>query len=164
LRIAVSRVNFSSLPILQLKDIIMKYISFALSFVSITIFAAAQPFLHTKGKEIVTADGKPFVIKGTNLGNWLVPEGYMFHYKKATSPRLINETLIELIGPSETDKFWRQYVKNYITQADIHFLKIAGVNSIRLPFHYRLFTNENYLGGSGSKRAFAVMDSLVKWV
>ena len=37
------------------------------------------------------------------------------------------------------------------------------MNSIRLPFNYRLFTNENYLGGSGSKRAFTIMDSLVKW-
>ncbi len=141
----------------------MKYISLFLFVVSIMIQGNAQPFLRTKGKEIVTSDGKPFVIKGTNLGNWLVPEGYMFHYKKATSPRLINETLIELIGPFETDKFWWQYIKNYITRGDIHFLKMAGVNSIRLPFNYRLFTNENYLGGSGSKRAFAIMDSLVKW-
>ena len=141
----------------------MKNGSLTLFIILLAINLMAQPFLHTKGKEIVTADGEPFVIKGTNLGNWLVPEGYMFHYKKATSPRLINETLTELIGPYETDKFWRQYLKNYITQADIHFLKMAGVNSIRLPFNYRLFTNENYLGGSGSKRAFAIMDSLVKW-
>src|SRR3954452_21382485 len=131
----------------------MKYILLFLLAVSSTIHLIAQSFLHTKGKEIVTADGKAFIIKGTNLGNWLVPEGYMFHYKKATSPRLINETLTELIGPYETEKFWRQYVKSYIRQADIHFLKMAGVNSIRLPFTYRLFTNENYLGGSGSKRA-----------
>jgi hypothetical protein len=93
----------------------------------LTVNSTAQPFLHTKGKAIVTADGKPFVIKGINLGNWLVPEGYMFHYKKATSPRLINEALTELIGPYETEKFWQQYVKNYITQADIHFLRIAIV-------------------------------------
>src|SRR5689334_23098104 len=141
----------------------MKYISFLLVTILAVSNLTAQSFLHTKGKEIVAADGKSFVIKGTNLGNWLVPEGYMFHYKKATSPRLINETLTELIGPFETDKFWRQYVRNYITPSDIHFLKLAGVNSIRLPFNYRLFTNENYLGGSGSKRAFAIVDSLVKW-
>ena len=62
-----------------------KYISLVF-IVLLTVNSAAQPFLHTKGKEIVTADGKPFVIKGTNLGNWLVPEGYMFHYKKQLLP------------------------------------------------------------------------------
>ena len=133
----------------------------------IAIFASlcspAQPFLHTKGKNIVTADGSIFMIKGINLGNWLVPEGYMFHFKKATSPRLINETITELIGPGETEKFWQQYLKSYITEADIHYLKITGINSIRVPFNYRLFTNEQYLGGSGVTRAFAILDSLIKW-
>ena len=129
----------------------------------ICVNISAQSFLHTKGKEIVAADGKPFLIKGINLGNWLVPEGYMFHFKTATSARLINEALIELIGPYETEKFWQQYVKSYITPPDIHFLKTIGVNSIRLPFNYRLFTNENYLGGSGITRAFRIVDSLVKW-
>jgi hypothetical protein len=69
----------------------MKNTALLLFVILLSINLVSQPFLHTKGKEIVTADGKPFVIKGTNLGNWLVPEGYMFHYKKATSPRLINE-------------------------------------------------------------------------
>src|SRR6185295_5464062 len=144
------------------KNGFMKNTVLPVFIILLTANLPAQSFLHAKGKEIVTSDGKPFVIRGTNLGNWLVPEGYMFHYKKATSPRLINEALIELIGPYETEKFWRQYVRNYITQGDIHFLKMAGVNSIRLPFNYRLFTGENYLGGSGSKRAFTILDSLVK--
>ncbi|MFI5186196.1 MAG: glycoside hydrolase family 5 protein [Chitinophagales bacterium] len=141
----------------------MKYFFIASLGICITINSIAQSFLHTKGKEIVTSGGKPFVIRGINLGNWLVPEGYMFHFKKATSPRLINETITELIGPYETEKFWQQYLKSYITQADIHYLKTTGVNSIRLPFNYRLFTNENYLGGSGMARAFVIIDSLVKW-
>jgi hypothetical protein len=138
---------------------------FLLVFFSFGIFSylSAQSFLHTKGKEIVTANNKPFLIKGINLGNWLVPEGYMFHFKTATSARLINETLTELIGPFETEKFWQQYVKSYITQPDIRFLKTTGINSVRLPFNYRLFTNENYLGGRGIDRAFKIIDSLVKW-
>jgi endoglucanase len=141
----------------------MKWLAL-LPFVScLGITLPAQSFLHTKGKEIVTQQGKPFVMKGINLGNWLVPEGYMFHFKKATSPRLINEVITELIGPYEIEKFWQQYVKNYITQADIHYLKTTGANSIRLPFNYRLFTGENHLDGSGIKRAFAIIDSLVKW-
>ena len=62
----------------------MKNTALLVLIILLTANLPAQSFLHTKGKEIVTADGRPFVIKGTNLGNWLVPEGYMFHYKKAT--------------------------------------------------------------------------------
>jgi hypothetical protein len=127
------------------------------------IYSPAQSFLRTKGKEIVTADGKPFLIKGINLGNWLVPEGYMFHFNKATSPRLINEVITELMGPYEAEKFWQEYVKSYITHADIRYLQGIGVNSIRLPFNYRLFTAENYLGCNTTKKAFAIMDSLIQW-
>ena len=101
----------------------MKNTALLAFIILLTVNLPAQPFLHTKGKEIVTADGKPFVIKGTNLGNWLVPEGYMFHYKKATSPRLINETLTELIGPYETEKFWQQYVKKLYHPGRYSFFK-----------------------------------------
>ncbi len=141
----------------------MKYLSGLLLVMFVCFHTSAQPFLHTRGEEIVTEDGKPFLIHGTNLGNWLVPEGYMFHFRKATSARLINETLSELIGPFEVKKFWQEYLKNYITRADIIYLKSLGVNSIRLPFNYRLFTDEEYLGGSGIQRAFSIVDSLVSW-
>jgi aryl-phospho-beta-D-glucosidase BglC (GH1 family) len=102
-------------------------------------------------------------MKGINLGNWLVPEGYMFKFKHATSARLINEVFNELIGPSATKKFWQQYLHSYITQGDIDYLKTAGVNSIRVPFNYRLFTNEDYLGENNSNHGFEIIDSLVKW-
>jgi len=141
----------------------MKYLSFLVFTICVVIQTTAQSFLHTKGTEIVSADGKPFEIKGINLGNWLVPEGYMFHFKKATSPRLINEAITELLGPYETEKFWKQYLKSYITRADIHYLKATGANSIRLPFNYRLFSGENYLGSNSTSRAFGIIDSLVSW-
>src|SRR6476661_6060937 len=108
--------------------------------------SAQTKFISTKGKQLIGIDGKPFWMKGTNLGNWLMPEGYMFKFRNVNSPRLIDQTLNELIGPAETAGFWQQYLDNYITQQDIHYLKIVGVNSIRIPFNYRLFTNESYLG------------------
>jgi aryl-phospho-beta-D-glucosidase BglC (GH1 family) len=87
----------------------------------------------------------------------------MFKFESATSPRLINEVLNELIGPSETKKFWKQYLRNYITEEDIHYLKSTGINSIRVPFNYRLFTNEDYMGEDNSGHGFELLDALVKW-
>ncbi len=123
----------------------------------------SQKFVSVKGKEIIGLDGKALLIKGTNLGNWLVPEGYMFKFQIASSPRLINELFSELFGPSETKQFWKQYLACYITKGDIHYLHSLGMNSIRVPFNYRLFTDEYYLGGYGIKRGFALMDSVVNW-
>lgn len=127
------------------------------------IYAQTGKFISTKGKSIIGPEGKNFLIKGTNLGNWLVPEGYMFKFKNATSPRLINQTLSELTGPDAMNAFWKKYLDRYITREDIHYLKSTGMNSIRVPFHYKLFTNEDYLGGRGAQRGFALLDRLIGW-
>jgi endoglucanase len=124
---------------------------------------AQSKFISVKGKEIIGVDGKNFLMKGTNLGNWLVPEGYMFKFDKANCPRLINEVITELVGPDDAKIFWQKYLNTYITRADVHYLKTIGVNSIRIPFNYRLFTNEDYLGGKGDARGFKLMDSAISW-
>lgn len=125
--------------------------------------AQSGKFISVKGKEIIGTDSKPFLIRGTNLGNWLVPEGYMFKFKSVSSPRLINEALSELIGPEETRLFWRKYQDTYITAGDIHFLKASGMNSIRIPFNYRLFTTENYMGENNPNRGFELLDRVIRW-
>jgi len=127
--------------------------------------AAAQQkgFVGTRGKEVILPDGKPFIMRGTNLGNWLVPEGYMFGFQRVNSPRLINQVFRELAGPSETRLFWKQYLDNFITEADIHYLKSLGMNSIRVPFNYRLFTKEDYLGENNENHGFELLDKLISW-
>src|SRR5581483_11713376 len=51
---------------------------------SSTARAAAEPspgaqlsFLHADGTKFVTDDGKPVLLKGCNLGNWLMIEPWM---------------------------------------------------------------------------------------
>ena len=129
------------------------------------LFAIAQTnnFITVKGKEIIGVDNKPFLIRGTNLGNWLVPEGYMFKLKTISSPRLIDQAFTELLGPEEAKAFWLKYQDTYITAADIHYLKSTGINSIRVPFNYRLFTYENYLGQNNPDRGFELLDSVIGW-
>ncbi len=131
--------------------------------VSIHGIAQSNKFITVSGKQLRTPDGKTFFMKGTNLGNWLVPEGYMFRFEKTNSPRMIQQLINELVGPDESKKFWQQYLTNYIQQPDIRYLRSIGMNSIRIPFHYKLFTDEEYLGGRGQKRGFALMDKVIQW-
>ena len=83
---------------------------FALIFISsLILFAEENKFVSVNEKNIITPDGKPILLRGINLGNWLVPEGYMFKFEKTNSPRLINQTFSELLGPDETKKFWKNF-------------------------------------------------------
>jgi len=43
-------------------------------------------FVSGKGRKFIGPDGSRSSCAGMNLGNWLVPKGYMFRFDTATSP------------------------------------------------------------------------------
>jgi len=119
-------------------------------------------FVTTRGKDLISTDGKPLLLRGINIGNWLLPEGYMFKFKTANSPRRIETVINELVGEDEGRRFWKTYHQNYITQADIGFIKRSGFNSVRVPFSYRLFVSETTpvrFEGEG----YGLLDKVVAW-
>ena len=128
---------------------------------AVLLLAACAPhsFVSIDGTTLVGTDGKPFLIKGTNLGNWLNPEGYMFGFGRTNSPRMIDDLLCEMVGPDEAAAFWKQFKDNYITEEDIAFIASTGANTIRLPFHYKLFTDEDYMGLSAGQTGDNIDDS-----
>jgi len=114
-------------------------------------------FVHAQGKFLVDAAGHKLILRGTNLGNWLVPEGYMFHFDGGPqSPREIETLVNELIGPTEAAKFWHNYREAYISRKDIDFIAKAGLNTIRIPFHYKFFE-------AGNDEGFALLDRVIGW-
>jgi len=123
---------------------------------------AVPDFIEIDGPDLVLK-GEKFFIKGTNLGNWLNPEGYMFDFKKTNSAGWIDQMFCQLAGPDFTAEFWRQFKDRYITSEDIAFIASTGANTIRLPFHYKLFTDEDFMGLTVSQDGFARIDSIVSW-
>ena len=140
----------------------MKKIIFIYSIILLTASFPQKKFVYTEGGDIKTPDGNSLLLKGINLGNWLVPEGYMFHFKHETSPRLIDKVFKELIGPSETIKFWQEFQNNYITEKDIKIIKDCGFNSIRVPFNYKLFVVEDH-PEIELQRGMELLDRVIKW-
>ena len=120
-------------------------------------------FIQIDGPNLLAPNGEKFFIKGTNLGNWLNPEGYMFLFKRTNAPRLIDQAFKEMAGPDFANQFWKLFKDNYVTRADINYLKKTGTNTIRLPFHYKLFTNEDYMGMESEQDGFQRTDSLISW-
>jgi len=138
------------------------WVILVLSLGSSTLSYGQARFITTRGKEFISPDGKSLLLKGINLGNWLLPEGYMFKFKGTNSPRLIQAAINELVGEEEARRFWKTYRDNYITQADIHFIKRSEFNSVRVPFSYRLFVSDGSvptLEGPG----YELLDRVIGW-
>jgi len=117
-------------------------------------------FVHTHEKDLVAPDGSRLLLRGINIGSWLEPAGYMFGFQGPASgpqsPREIESLVNELIGPVEAKRFWREYRARYITEEDFHFLAQTGINSIRVPLHYKYFL-------PGTEEGFALVDRVVGW-
>ena len=120
-------------------------------------------FIAIQGTSLIDQKGKPFYIVGTNLGNWLNPEGYMFGFKKTNCEWMINDMVCELVGPDRAREFWQGFKDNYITEADIAFISRTGANTIRLPFNYKQFTQEDYMGKNDATEGLRFMDQVVSW-
>jgi endoglucanase len=126
------------------------------------VTAAPDGFVSVRGSQIVTPDGKELILKGIGLGNWLLPEGYMWKFNRAASPRMIEAVVSELIGPEDAVEFWRRFRDEYVTQVDIRLLKSLGFNSVRPAIDYRILSPEAHPEiwlDEGFKR----IDRLVEW-
>lgn len=119
-------------------------------------------FVYREGKNIIAPDGQPVFLKGINLGNWLLPEGYMFKLGVNTAEWQIKQMIRELVGPVKARDFWKQYYDTYITEKDIQFIKEIGLNSIRVPFNYKLLTPEDY-PEIWLESGFDLLDRVVDW-
>jgi endoglucanase len=129
--------------------------------------AAAPNFIHAEGTQLVDAQGERFAVRGINLGNWLVPEGYMFKFARKRAPSEIAEVIEALVGPGEAARFWAAFREDYITETDIRFIKAAGFNTVRVPLHWGLFVRPG-AAMDGSADVFegpgwALLDRLVGW-
>lgn len=128
--------------------------------------AAASPkgFIRVEGIGLIDSQNKPFEIRGTNLGHWLNPEGYLFQFgAQANSPRMIHDALCQAVGEEYVNDFWRRFLQNYITQDDIRYIASTGATVVRLPFHYKLLTDEPYLGLTRAEEGFQIIDKVVEW-
>ncbi|HQZ73880.1 MAG TPA: cellulase family glycosylhydrolase [Chitinophagaceae bacterium] len=120
-------------------------------------------FLHTAGQDIINESGRKIFLRGVGLGNWLLPEGYMWKFGAlGDRPRKIEKVVADLIGKEKAAQFWKAFRENYITEADIRRIAELGFNSVRPALNSRLFLTEGntpvYV-----EEGFQLLDSLITW-
>jgi endoglucanase len=110
----------------------------------VTMRQRIEGFLKTAGKKIINGAGEEVLLRGVGLGNWLLPEGYMwkFHSQSADRPRRIEALFAELMGEEKAVTFWEVFRDQYITEADVRKIAEEGYNSIRIPINARVIWEE----------------------
>jgi endoglucanase len=101
----------------------------------------ALPPLHANGAAIVDDHGQPVVLRGCNLGNWLLNELWMMDMRGPDVPKdhwEIEELLQQRFGVDEKQRLLELYRENWIKPRDFDIIKSWGFNVVRLPFYYGL--------------------------
>ncbi len=113
----------------------------------------------------VYCDGKPYLLRGMGLGNWLLTEGYMWKfYTKCDRPRRIEKLVEELCGEEYAKEFWKEFYERYITKEDIRWIKEQGLNSVRLPINARhLFYMDTSMDVFFNKPILTKLDQCISW-
>lgn len=124
----------------------------------------AYGFLDTDGTRLVNERGEEVILTGWGLGNWLLPEGYMWlaNGTRMDRPRTIERIVEEVAGKEYAASFWKQFRDNYIAEEDIAYMAQLGYNSVRIPINARLFLEE----GPGLKwvdEGFELLDRCIDW-
>ena len=120
-------------------------------------------FLRTRGQDIVNEKGEKVLLRGVGLGNWMLPEGYMWKFgNQADRPRRIEKLISDLIGAENAKRFWTEFRQNYVTEADVRRIAELGYNSARPALNSRLFLKESGEPDLSSE-GFQLLDNLVKW-
>ena len=101
--------------------------------------------LTVKDGYIVNENDENVILKGVNLGNWLLWETWMGFVPEYTHDWAYYDTLqvlFDRFGEEKTAEIVKTYEDNFITEEDISQIEKLGFNCIRVPFWYRNFMTE----------------------
>jgi endoglucanase len=121
-----------------------------------------EGFVHASGGRLVDGLGEPLILRGVALGNWLLPEGYMwkFEHPLTQSPREIEALVVDLVGLDLAADFWRRFRATFITEDDIAQIRVEGMNHVRLPINSRVVMDES---GELIEDGLKLIDHAIDW-
>lgn len=117
-----------------------------------------EDFLKTSGRDIVNQNGKKVLLKGVNLGAWMIWEDWICPYgpyEEKLDHYTVLTTLEDRFGREKAYELFNTYMDNWITENDLDDIKAMGFNAVRVPFWFRNF----YYDDKGTK----ILDKNGEW-
>lgn len=118
-------------------------------------------FVHVLDGRLVNGRGEPILMRGVGIGNWMLPEGYMWLLEPGpNSPRLLEEFVASLTGAEYAETFWDRFRSEYFTQDDVAMIAELGYDHVRLPINWRLMMDDR---GAPIAAGVAMIDRTIEW-
>ncbi|MCK5906393.1 MAG: cellulase family glycosylhydrolase [Flavobacteriales bacterium] len=115
-----------------------------------------ENFIQIKGRNYFL-NGKKFIPKGINLGNWLNIESFMHGLPSVEND--MHKQMKEILGKEKSSKYWKTYRDTFINEKDFEFIASKGFNCVRLPLNANLFYETEIFG----EKAFYYIDKVFEW-
>jgi endoglucanase len=123
--------------------------------------ASFDGFVHARNARLFDGSGHELLLRGVGLGNWMLPEGYMWKFGPgAESPREIEALTSRLLGAEGAARFWQSFYDGFITEDDIQRIAESGFDHVRLPINARLIQAPD---GTPIESGYAMIDRLISW-
>jgi hypothetical protein len=120
-------------------------------------------YFRCENGEILDSNGERFLIRGLGVSGWLMAEGYMWQIGRdqhLNSSSEISEQIEAIVGASNADAFWQVYRDQFLTDSDLDYLVSLGMNTVRLPFNYRMLSPEDQ-EGVFDEAGFELLDQVI---
>lgn len=114
-----------------MKKTIKRFLCVVMCFVLILPFALSaaaagidtgftqEDFLVTKGNKIYNQKSEEIILRGVNLGSWLIQEDWLSPYEEAQDHHDMLEVLIDRFGTERAYALMNTYQDNWITEYDL---------------------------------------------
>lgn len=96
--------------------------------------------LRVEGTRIV-GDSGPVLLRGFGLGGWMNMENFITGYAGSESQQ--RRALKRVLGEEGYERFFARFLDVFFTEADASYLASLGLNSLRIPFNYHHFEDDD---------------------
>jgi endoglucanase len=96
--------------------------------------------VQVAGSRLVV-DGAPVVLRGFGLGGWMNMENFITGYAGAESQ--MRRALTRVLGVQGAAAWFDRFLHVFFDDADAAYLQSLGLNSLRIPFNYRHFEDDD---------------------
>ncbi|MFD2330993.1 glycoside hydrolase family 5 protein [Cohnella sp. GCM10020058] len=108
--------------------------------------------------EHFTVDGRKILFRGFGLGTWMNLEHFMIGLPGTDT--MIKQAFADVYGAERSQAFFDRFLIEFVDERDFAYMKSLGVNSLRIPFNYKYFIDDQH-PESEKEEGFVHLDRIV---